>query len=437
MRRLPGDSIRRRLLGLAAIWLTLALVVAYFAISLVLSGFVTDRYSADADAVADTLIANAQVEGTGITLTAQPADPRFRLPLGGWYWQINGGSMPLVRSPSLFDTSLSEPPDSKTLASITGPDGELLMARKKTFTLPDNDAQFVAIVALPWSEISAAQTSVRRPLAISLVVLGFGLIAAIFLQVGAGLSSLTAMGRNIREIREGRADTLPLPRVAELRPIAAELNALTAENQATLTRAREHLGNLAHSLKTPLSALSNSLPPDHPAQVLVQRMDSQIGWHLRRARSAGATRMSATRVSVAEVLDDLLLVLNRPIADRDLQVKTVCNPDLTFPSDRQDLEEMLGNLLENAVKWAATRVTIDVARRDGRLCVQISDDGPGMEENEHIRALTRGVRLDEAGQSGSGLGLAIVTDLATLRGGSVALDQASIGGLQVTLSLPA
>ncbi|PZO63180.1 MAG: sensor histidine kinase [Paracoccus denitrificans] len=434
---MPGDSIRLRLLGLAAIWLTLALVVAYFAISLVLSGFVTSRYSADADAVADTLIANAQIDGTGITLTAQPADPRFRLPLGGWYWQINGGSTPLVRSPSLFDTSLLEPRDSKTLSSITGPDGELLLARKKTFTLPDSDAQFLAIVALPWSEISAAQASVRRPLVISLVVLGLGLMAAIFLQVGAGLSSLTAMGRNIREIREGRVETLPLPRVAELRPIAAELNALTAENQATLTRAREHLGNLAHSLKTPLAALSNSLPPDHPAQALVQRMDSQIGWHLRRARSAGATRMSGKRVSVAEVLDDLLLVLNRPIAERDLQVDTVCEPDLTFPGDRQDLEEMLGNLLENAVKWAATRVTIDAACRDGQLRVQISDDGPGMQENEHIRALTRGVRLDEAGQSGSGLGLAIVTDLATLHGGTISLDQASIGGLQVTLSLPA
>ena len=168
-------------------------------------------------------------------------------------------------------------------------------------------------------------------------------------------------------------------------------------------------------------------------------MDRQIGWHLRRARSSGAARILGSRTPVLPVVEDILLVLRRPVADSGLEVQTDIAPGLAFAGERQDLEEMIGNLAENAVKWASRGVRIS-ARRLGpdRLEIAIEDDGPGMSEDDHAQALARGSRLDESGPPGTGLGLAIVSDLAALHGGRLGLDRsARLGGLRAVLDLPA
>ncbi len=435
---LPGDSIRARLIGLGAALTVAALVAGYLVIAAILDDFITTRFDAETEAVADALIAGASIDAGGRLLAGpEPADPRFRIPLSGWFWQLAQDGRVMAKSPSLFDNVLNPPEADFQGGSGLGPKGETLRVTRHRFTLPDSDSALSVTVTAPRAEIDASLSRLRHPLAISLAVLGLALTAASLLQVAAGLRSLDRLGRDIRRIRAGAAESLPLPAVAELRPAASEINALLEQNRSVLARAREHLGNLAHSLKTPLSALDNALPPDHAGHALIARMDRQIGWHLRRARSSAAPRLLGQRSPVLPVIEDILLVLRGPIRDSDLSVEILAPGAPGFAGERQDLEEMIGNLAENAVKWAATRLRITARTQGTTLHLVIEDDGPGMPDADHALALTRGTRLDEAGPPGAGLGLAIVADLAALHGGRLALERSDLGGLRATLELPA
>ncbi|MFT4013105.1 MAG: sensor histidine kinase [Paracoccus sp. (in: a-proteobacteria)] len=435
-----GDSIRARLIALAAVLIGVALVAGYLAIAAILDRFITDRFDAEADAVADALIAGATIDGAGrLVAGPAPADPRFGMPLSGWFWQLSQGGAVVAKSESLFDNVLNPPDADFTGGAGLGPGGEALRVTRHAFTLPDAGAATLAVtVTSPRAEIDASLKRLRRPLAVSLAVLGLALAAASVVQVAAGLSSLDRLGRDLRAIRAGRADALPMPHVRELQPIAAEINGLLEQNRTVLARTREHVGNLAHSLKTPLAALDNALPPDHAGHALVARMDRQIGWHLKRARSAGQSRGLGHRTPLSETLGGILMVLRGPIRDAGLAVELDLQPGLAFAGERQDLEEMTGNLIENAVKWAESRIHI-TARPDGpgHLLFQIQDDGPGMTDQDHAQALARGGRLDETGPPGTGLGLAIVADLAALHGGQLRLERAELGGLAASLRLPA
>lgn len=432
------DSIRARLLAAAALWLALALLGAWWVIGGVLDRFVTERFDAEAAAVAETIIAGTEVRADGTpALVRPPTDPRLAQPLSLYGWQLETDTGALVaRSGSLLDLRLAARPGSYTGGPGTGPEGEPLRVMRRAFTLPGADEPLAVVVTVPRSEIDAALFRVRQPLALSLIVLGAGLAAASLAQVGWGLRTLDRLGQDIRAIRAGRAERVPLPPVAELRPVAIELNALLDANRLVVARAREHLGNLAHSLRTPMSALANTLAPDHPGRVLVERMDRQIAWHLRRARGAGTPRLLGHVTPVGSVLDDLMLVLRRPVESRGLSITLRCAPGARFAGERQDLEEMIGNLLENAVKYAAARIEISAASHDRQLILGIEDDGPGMADADHALALSRGGRLDEMGPAGAGLGLAIVADLAALYGGRLDLGRAALGGLKATLILP-
>ncbi|MTH79675.1 sensor histidine kinase [Paracoccus aestuariivivens] len=432
------DSIRARLIGLAAILIGAALVAGYLAIAAILDRFVTDRFDADAEATADALIASATIDGSGrLVAGGAPIDPRFDLPLSGWFWQLEQDGRAVAKSASLYD-NVMHPPDADFVGGPgTGHDGTALRVLRHEFSLPDTTSPLAVIVAIPRAEIDASVAQVRRPLAISLIVLGLVLALASVLQVAAGLSSLDRLGRDLRAIRNGRADALPLPRVAELQPLASEINGLIDQNRQVLSRTREHVGNLAHSLKTPLSALSNSLPEDHPGHGLVARMDRQIGWHLRRARSSGSARTLGQRTALAPVVDDILMVLRGPLGESGIRVEQDLPATLAFAGERQDLEEMIGNLIENAVKWANTHIIVKArSEGTGRLSITIEDDGPGMSAEDHALAMARGGRLDESGPPGTGLGLAIVSDLARLHGGALRLERSKLGGLSARLLLP-
>lgn len=438
------DSIRLRLLILAAVLIGAALVAGYLAIAAILEDFITDRFDAELTAVGETLIGGAEISDSGRLLAGTPpADPRFSMPLSGWYWQLAQDGQVVAKSTSLFDNVLELPTDDVGGATIAGPTGQALRISGSSFTLPDGDGPLNVAVSAPMAEIELSLAHVRRPLGISLALLGVGLALALIVQVTAGLSSLDRLRRDIRDIRAGTSEALPLPPVAELRPIVSEINGLLDQNRAVLARSREHVGNLAHSLKTPLATLSNSLPPTHPGQALISRMDRQIGWHLRRARSAAAPRLLGQRTPIAPVVEDILLVLRRPIEDAGIAVQRLCPPDLSYAGERQDLEEMIGNLAENAVKWARCRIRISAAPapddegEDPKLRIVIEDDGPGMSDTDHAQALTRGGRLDETGPPGAGLGLAIVADLTALHGGSLRLDRSELGGLRAELTLHA
>lgn len=429
-------SIRARLLILAAIWLTAALLAAFLIVSDLLEQFVTDRYDAEGAAIADHLLANLVVTGTGgVTMDDAPSDSRFGLPLSGWYWQVTADERVVARSPSLLDGRLGGATGYFDGGQGRGADGGALRVLRREVTIPDSDALIAVTVTAPQSDIRASLAKIRRPLALSLIVLGLGLIAASVIQVTAGLRSLDRLGGDLRRVRAGELDRLPLPDVSELQPLTVEINAALDQNATLLSRARQHMGNLAHSLKTPLSALANELPPDHRGQGLIARMDRVIGWHLRRARSAGP-RVLGQRTPVRAVIDDIMLVLRWPMQEKEMAARIVCPDQAGFAGERQDLEEMIGNLADNAVKWGQHRIEVIVTLAGGQLQILIADDGPGLSQTDAPKALIRGGRLDEHGASGSGLGLAIVADLAALHGGELRLVQADIGGLAAVLDLP-
>lgn len=434
-----GLSIRGRLLAFGALWTGIALIAGYLVIVAILETFITNRFDAEIEAVGDALIAGASADASGDLVAGPlPADPRFSEPLSGWFWQLTQDGRVVAKSASLFDNVLNPPNADFQGGKGLGPSGEPLRVTRHRFTLPDGHGDLAVTVTAPTDEIMASVANLRRPLAISLFVLGLSLTFANILQVSAGLRGLDALGRNIRRIRAGKAETVPLPPEAEIRPIANEINDLLNQNRSVLARSREHVGNLAHSLKTPLAALDNTLGVDHPGHALIQRMDRQIGWHLRRARSSAAPRLLGHHTPVAPVIDDILLVLRRPLEDAGITVAIHCPDGISFAGERQDLEEMIGNLTENAAKWANSRILITASRVDDRhLRILIEDDGPGMDEAEHAMALSRGMRLDESGPPGTGLGLAIVADIAAMHGGRLHLQRANMGGLSAGLTLPA
>lgn len=432
-------SIKGRLFAFAALWITLALAGAWMVIGHVLHRFIEDRYRTEMQAVAEALVASADVDDEGrVILQNPPADPRFSLPLSGWYWQVGEGDRVVAKSLSLLDGQIAPSIRMKLppLLPAEGPDGELLAVLTQYYSIPDLEPMLRISVSAPAAEMAARERQVREPLAKALMVLAAGLVAAVALQIWAGLASLRALGRDIGAIRAGKAEHLSPPRVSELDPVVADMNALLDQNRAVVARSREHLGNLAHSLKTPLAALANGMPPDDPGQALIARMDRQIGWHLRRARSAGASRLLGQRTEVAPVVDDILMVLKGPMQTRGVTARNDSGT-ATFAGERQDLEELVGNLTENAVKWAQSKVVISARTEGNEVILCIEDDGPGMADKDYATALTRGARLDEQGAPGTGLGLAIVTDLAKLHGGGLWLSRSPLGGLRAELRLPA
>ena len=429
-------SIRGRLLLLAAVWITAALLAAFLFISSLLNDFVTDRFDAEAGAIADGIIAGLDVDDNRIELDDRPVDPRFALPFTGWYWQVAANGLVVARSDSLLDGKLEGPAGDYLGGHGVGADGAALRVMRREVTIPYSDAEIAVTVTAPQEQIDASLATVSRPLAIALAVLGIGLAIASVVQVMGGLQSLNRLRKDLSLVRAGKAERLSMPDVTELQPLTAEINASLDQNAALLARSRQHLGNLAHSLKTPLAALANELPADHHGQALITRMDRLIGWHLRRARTAGP-RILGQRTMVRPVINDILLVLRWPMQDKGMQAEVECPEDAFFMGERQDLEEMIGNLSENAVKWGRENLRIVVRQTTDALHISIEDDGPGMTETDAPRALIRGGRLDEHGASGFGLGLAIVADLAALHGGELRLERADIGGLAAKLTLPA
>ena len=416
------SSLRGRLLAFSALWTAVALVLAWLFISALLQDFMEGRFSAELHSVSDAVMARAEWRGT-LSVTP-PGDTRFEEPLSGWYWQVSDGRQVLAKSGSLWTSDLGRD------GLLFGPDGAALFRQQRSFTAPGAGTPLTVTVALPQSVMTAEEQRILHPLAAALAILGAVLVAASIISVTIGLRALDRMRHGLDAVRAGRAEQLPLPRTRELRPLVEDLNHLIAENHSILLRARTHVGNLAHALKTPLAALANAgAEPE-----LVARMDRILRWHLKRARTAAQKRSLGQVTPVRPVLDDLLAVLRRDIDDRGLTLATAL-PDLSFAGEREDLEEMLGNILENAVKWATGAIRVSGLRQGDSLALTVQDDGPGIAQDHLDTVLARGARLDE-GVNGSGLGLSIVSDLVHLYDGRLVLENAPKGGLKATLVLP-
>jgi signal transduction histidine kinase len=404
----------------------------------------------------DGILAGIEIDATDAPKLARGlTDPRFGLPLSGWYWQVvpEGGAAGDLASPSLLEQRLKVPRDAARdengVAAFYLEDttGVGLRAIEQSFTLPGSDQRYSVLVAGNFDELGREVTTFNRALVASLVLLGMGLVLATLVQVRFGLRPLRDMQANLAEIRQGRAEQLRGEHPSEIQPVADELNLLIQSNVEIVERARTQVGNLAHALKTPLSVLTNeAAAQDGPLAAKVREqadlMRGQVSLYLDRARRAARAQGIGAVTEVRPVLEALARTLERINRDKALAIHVDCPADLRFRGERQDLEEMVGNLLDNACKWGRERVSLSAAPAPGPgaagrtfLVISVEDDGPGLPENQRAEALKRGQRLDES-KPGSGLGLSIVTETAAMYNGNVHLEDGPLGGLRAVLTLP-
>lgn len=450
-------SLTFRLIAGAGVWSVLALAVGGLALSEIFRATVEDSFDDRLTFDLQGLVTAAESDAPGhIALQDRFSDPRYERIFSGWYWQIEpeegGAGARRQTSRSLWDHVIV-PQDLRRVGNsnwgyASGPDNQHLRVLTRRIVFPAQSDEgnktartFRFVVAGDLAETEANIATFNRTLFWALAALGLGLIAAILIQVRVGLVPLRRVSEALARIREGRARQLEGDFPPEIEPLAHELNSLIAHSAEVVARARTHVANLAHFLKTPLTVLSNeAASASGPLAETVQRqvtvMRRQVDHYLARARAAGALDVLGTRTELASVIGDLARVLPRMHPDKALSVKVDVPAGLAFRGEREDLEEMAGNLIDNACKWAQRTVEIRAEALDARrLVLSVGDDGPGLAPEERARAMERGERLDET-VPGTGLGLAIVRDVAKLYGGDFRLSESQLGGLEARLELP-
>jgi signal transduction histidine kinase len=453
------NSLSARLIAAAAVWTVIGLVAGGFLLSGVFRSSVESDFDARLRFDLDGMIAAAEPGPAGqVSLQGRFTDPRFERVYSGWYWQIS----PDQKGAPVTDTQISRSLWDHTI-KITdirhrynadwgygiGPEGQHLRVVSQHVEFPITDTpqkndtrSYRFIVAGDSQQIDVEIAHFNSTLIWSFALLGVGLIGGIFVQVRVGLVPLRRVRNALARIRDGEARKLDGNFPAEIAPLAAELNGLIEHNAEVVARARTHVSNLAHFLKTPLSVITTEAsaqegPLSDAVLRQVTTMRRQIDHYLARARAAGSVNTLGSRTEVAPVLDDLARVLRRIHAERNIAVEATTSPRLAFRGERQDLEEMTGNLIDNACKWAKSRVAVSASRMQGAMLqIIVEDDGPGLSLEELAQVGERGERLDES-VPGSGLGLAIVRDVAKLYGGSLSLGRSPLGGLEARLVLPA
>jgi signal transduction histidine kinase len=443
-------SLRARLVAAALALVTVALLAAGLAIGVILTRFVRGQVDERLDAQVTALRAGLEAG----TLAAHPDrfdGPPFDGP-GRWVWEVRRADGTTIRSGSLGPHAIAldrpspvdkgkgkgeseEDPDRPRPAEGRDPEGGALILRVADLPGPAR-----IVVGAPQSALYGPLRSVLASLAAALGVLGLGLAAGAVAQVRLGLAPLKRLSRDLAAVRAGQRARVPGHQPKEVRPLVKELNALLEQNERNLERARGHVANLAHGLKTPLATLAMALrapgrDPDGALAARVEDMDRRVRHHLRRARTAALEGPARTRTALLPRLTDLREVLLRLHAERPLAIALAVPEDLAVACEGQDLDEMLGNLLDNACRWCRTSVSVSASRREGGVAIRIEDDGPGLSPEEAEAVRERGRRLDE-GVPGDGFGLPITLELAELYGGSLTLGRGSLGGLSAGLVLP-
>ena len=433
------------MIGIAALWISLLLLGGGLALDRVLSDAVTRNFDDGLNYVLTAMIASAEIGPDGEVLFNRPlADQRFLEPNSGLYYQISAKGHEDWRSRSLWDRALKSPADHQdrnfhVYDSKQFP-GEDLRVMERTIILPGSDTRWMFMVAAARAGLDDQITTLRSTLFQSFALLALGLIALTTLQTLYGLRPLRRVRKEIVRMRAGEKSRVSEPMPSEVLPMVEELNALLAHNETQAEEARTHAGNLAHALKTPLTVIMNAATAQSPdlGDTVIREattMRRQVDHHLARARAVGRRGAAQSRAEVWSSLQAVERAVRRlyPEARIDMDGdKTV-----EARAERQDLDEMLGNLVENAAKYGGGSVFATVSRNGPMVEILVEDDGAGIPEAERTRMFDRGVRLD-SGKPGTGLGLAIVRDVAEIYGGSVTMEESEdLGGLLVRLQLPA
>jgi signal transduction histidine kinase len=461
--RLIPRSLFGRMLAIAALSTGIALLFAGVTIGHVLERFVTRGLDERLDAQVAVLARGVRPDAT-LDRTRAIDLPEFGEPGSGWSWHVDGpagrvdsGATPTATT--IPPASIAPPPPPQLAVPRDderphppgpgGPDdhqlhpgesrdrsGERLHSRTMDVATPRGTVTITAIG--PRRIVEEPLREAMIPLLGSLALLGAGLALATLVQLRFGLRPLRDLRSALAAVRAGTERHVPADQPGELQPLVTELNALIDQNAAGLAHARQHVANLAHGLKTPLAALSLKLAEagaDADLRDMVDQIDRRVRHHLGRAR-ADATGGARIRTPIAPAVADLLAVLRRIHADRPMTVDIAILDDLAVAIDPQDLDEMIGNLLDNAWRHARTALLITATPIDGAVTLEIADDGEGLDDTARTQAMLPGRRLDERGD-GHGFGLSITRELAELNGGTLSLGRSATGGLVARLSLPA
>jgi signal transduction histidine kinase len=431
---------------IAAVWITMLLGVGALALVQVLDDTLTASFDEQLANNLNAMINAAELDEVGDVRLLRPlGDQRFAEPYSGLYWQVSGGGHAPFPSRSLWDRQLALPPgnqDCRTPCKFESTQfpSETLRVIARSVRLPGAAQPFLFQVAQSSRDLDRQKARTRTVVGWSLGVLGIGLIVMVGLQSIYGLAPLRRVSKAIAVIRSGEARRVEAQFPVEVEPLVAEINELLAHGEAQSEAARRHAGNLAHALKTPMSVLIGEArgrddPLARTIEAQVQVMRRHVDHQLARARAAGRRAASTARTPVWPSLEAIARTVGR-IHQGKVLIDLAGDREASFRGEQQDLEEMLGNLIDNAALHGGGRVFITVEADADQVRVLVEDDGKGIAPDQRSRLFERGERLD-TDKPGTGLGLAIVKDVAELYGGSVALDSSEdLGGLLVTLTLP-
>ncbi|MEJ2385440.1 MAG: ATP-binding protein [Xanthomonadales bacterium] len=440
------SGLTKRIIVLSIFWIVLTLMVTALLITWLYRDHIEQHYDAHLFTHVEELVAAVQISPDGdLSLFREPTDPRFHRLNSGWYWQVMMDGRTVARSPSLNGRDLDigslnfdENHDAQTLVDRGG---DKLRARVMHMAYKDLEAPVTILATAPQFQIMDDVADFRMHIALSFLIVAIGLSLAVVVQVTVALRPLKAIRAAISDVQTGATSRLPRDFPDDVQPLVDKLNSLLDHNETLLKRARTQLADLAHALNTPLTIIRNearNLTSKEGQLILDQAyaMTGNIDHYLTRARASGHSDAFGYQTSIKSVVEDLRYAVERMYGDRDIGIELCSKGDCRFRGDGQDLEEMLGNLIENACKWANEKVEIRCRLNDDRLTLSVEDDGPGIPEEDRAAALERGRKLDES-TAGYGQGLSIVRDIAELYGGEVRLESSLLGGLRVDLELPA
>lgn len=431
---------------IAAAWISFLLLVGGMALDRTLTSLITRNFDEQLGYMLTAMVGSAEIGPDGEIFFNRPlGDQRFLEPNSGLYWQIRGQGHEDFPSRSLWDRSLRVRADHfDSDPHVFDSDefrGEPLRVMERSIILPGSETRWWFTVAASREELDQQIVRIRSILFYSFVILGLGLFIMAGLQTWYGLGPLRRVRRAIQKMRTTGANRVTEPLPLEVEPLVEEINALLAHTERQAEEARTHAGNLAHALKTPLTVVMNAATAQAPdlADTVIREaavMRRQVDHHLARARAVGRRAVGHSRSNVWESVEAVLRAVARLYEDTRFDLDG--NRDVDVAIERQDLDEILGNVIENAAKYGGGSVFVTIDQSpDTEWCeIWVEDDGTGIPEADRIRIFDRGARLD-TGKPGTGLGLAIVRDVAEIYGGTAELDESEdLGGLLVKLRLP-
>jgi len=448
------NSLAFRLLAITTVWTVTALLVTGLLLSTLFRKNAETNFEELLLAHTYNLMGAVEIgENAAFSGTPNLGDPRFLVPGSGWYWVVAEAARP--HKPLLHSRSITG--DDLEVASVDDipfgtlfrrtymhKEGEVTVQRLEAkLSFDESETPYVVMVGGRRDDLEWAVYDFNRTLAIFFSLFGLGTLVATFFVIRFGLKPLDRATDALTEVREGRSDFLEGEFPKEIEPLVGEINALVGANRSVVERARTQVGNLAHALKTPLAVIINEArKPDKQSGSRIAgqaaQMQSQIQTYLDRARIAAQRGVVTHRTQISDVVERLTRVMGKLSPHLSFSTTYKCEREILFWGEAQDLEEVLGNLLENASRFAKSSVAITVFDEEGEkpmVSIEVADDGPGLTEAQRKQALKRGTRLDES-RPGSGLGLSIVQDIVDEYDGRFVLGRSADGGLSATVFLP-